>query len=214
MAKQPNQLPRELKQPEAKQIDPFLLYIRELRGSSVIKESNLPPIKHPPGPNHKWSITNSPTTTNNSLPPPICKNTLKANSMTLAHSNSELDTDQGDMIDKTIKQVMFILHHTILTSDIGTFYPDKPTSAPPQQTNYNTNCNHQSQIGQNYNLRNSPKHQVYNQQAETNIITQCSKMNWLPEVDTTSTLTSFEKTKQIIMDMVHCPIQIHYVTKY
>ena len=52
MAKQPNQLPRELKQLEAKEFDPSLLYVRELRGRSV-NESNPPPLRSPPGPNHK-----------------------------------------------------------------------------------------------------------------------------------------------------------------
>ena len=50
MAKQPNKRPRELKQLEAKEIAPCLLYIRELRDRSVNEESNLPPIKQPPSP--------------------------------------------------------------------------------------------------------------------------------------------------------------------
>ena len=51
MAKQTNQLCRELKQLDTKETDPYLLYIRELRGSSVNEESGTPSIKHPsPGP--------------------------------------------------------------------------------------------------------------------------------------------------------------------
>ena len=130
MAKPPSQLPRELKYLEAKEIDPSLLYTRELRGRSVNEESNLLPIKQPPSPTCKQSITNSPTTTNNSFPPSICQSTPEANSPTSAQSSSELDTDQGYMIDETIKQVMHILHQTILTCDIGTFHPERATSAP------------------------------------------------------------------------------------
>ena len=43
MAKQTNQLPKELKQLDAKEIDSFLLYIRQLRGRSVNEESSTPP---------------------------------------------------------------------------------------------------------------------------------------------------------------------------
>ena len=47
MAKQTNQLHRELKQLDMKEIDPFLLYIRDLGGRSVNEESGTPPIKQP-----------------------------------------------------------------------------------------------------------------------------------------------------------------------
>ena len=47
MAKQMNQLPRELKQLDAKVIDPSLLYIMELRGRSV-NESGTPPLNSLP----------------------------------------------------------------------------------------------------------------------------------------------------------------------
>ena len=51
MAKQMNQLLRELKQSGAKEIDPSLLYVREQGGRSVNEESCTPPIKKPcPGP--------------------------------------------------------------------------------------------------------------------------------------------------------------------
>ena len=130
MAKHPNQLPRELKQLEAKEIDPSLLYIRKLRGK-IKEESNLPPIMQLPGPNHKWSIPNSPTTINNTFHHPSA--TPEVISLTSAQSSSELDTDQGDMLDKTIKQVTHKLHETILTLDIGTFYPDRVRSAHPNK---------------------------------------------------------------------------------
>ena len=53
-----------------------------------------------------------------SLPPPIHQNP-EAISLISAHSSSELDIDQGDMIDETIKHVTHKLNQTMLTSDIG-----------------------------------------------------------------------------------------------
>ena len=47
MAKQSNKLTRELKQLEAKEIDPSLLHVRDLRGRSVNWESNAPPLISP-----------------------------------------------------------------------------------------------------------------------------------------------------------------------
>ena len=44
MAKQTNQLSIELKQLDAKEIHPSLLYMRELRGRSVNEESFIPPL--------------------------------------------------------------------------------------------------------------------------------------------------------------------------
>ena len=71
MAKQMNQLPRELKQLDAKVIDPSLLYTRELRGRSINEESDTPPIKKPsPDPIHVQSLKDNSTPIVNSLPPP------------------------------------------------------------------------------------------------------------------------------------------------
>ena len=47
MAKQSNKLSGELKQLEAKDTDPSLLHVRELRGRIVNEESNLPPLNSP-----------------------------------------------------------------------------------------------------------------------------------------------------------------------
>ena len=66
MAKQPNQLPRELKKLEAKEIDPSLLHVRELRGRNVKEEPNPPPFsKLLTGPNRELSIRNDPTMASN-----------------------------------------------------------------------------------------------------------------------------------------------------
>ena len=73
MAKQSNKRTRELKQLEAKEIDPSLLHSRELRGWSVNKESCTPT-----GPNHKQSITDDPAIVTN-LPPPINQSTPERN---------------------------------------------------------------------------------------------------------------------------------------
>ena len=95
----------------------------ELRGRNVTEESNLPPIKqHPTDPNHKWTITNGLTTTNNNLPPPIHQTTLEMDSPTPVQFSSQLDTDQGDMIEETIKQVMHKLLKAIVWKDLWLMY--------------------------------------------------------------------------------------------
>ena len=67
MAKPTNQLNKELKQLEVKEINPSLLYIRELKGRSVNEESHMPYIRQPsPGPTHVQSINYNPTPTNES----------------------------------------------------------------------------------------------------------------------------------------------------
>ena len=137
MAKQPNQLPRELKKLEAKEIDPSLLHVRELRGRNVNGEPNLPHNKQPPtGPKSKRSIINDPTTASNKTPPFIPQGDLEARSPVPIQSSSELATDQGDMIGETIKQVTQKLGHTILSSKIGIQpSPSKSKKSPFQQPN-------------------------------------------------------------------------------
>ena len=121
MAKQMNQLPRELKQLDVKEIDPSLLYIRELRGRSVNEDSGMPPIKQPsPGPTHVQSLKDNPTPIVDGLPSPVYQGTPVASSSIQTQSSSDMDTDQGDMIEEFIKQVTHKLYQTILTPDVGT----------------------------------------------------------------------------------------------
>ena len=120
MAKQMNQLNKELKHLDATEIDPSLPYIRELRDRSVNEESHMPHIRQTsPGPTNVQSKNYNLTPTKDSLPPPIHQITPEAISSISAQSSSGLDTDQGDMIDETIKHVTHKLNQTILTSDIG-----------------------------------------------------------------------------------------------
>ena len=101
---------------------------------NVNEESNLHSIKQPPkGPNCKQSITNSHTTATNSLPPPICQSNIQTNYLTSAQSSSEMDTDQCDIIDDTIKQVTHKLHQTIVTSNIDNIDLDRATSTIPNK---------------------------------------------------------------------------------
>ena len=94
MAKQPNLLPRELKNLDMKEIDPYLLHVRELRGR------NSPPTKQPStGPNSDRSIINDPTMANNSTPPFNHPGDPEAGSPVQIQSSSELYTDKVDMID-------------------------------------------------------------------------------------------------------------------
>ena len=61
MVKQTNQVNRECKRLEAKETDPSLLYVRELRGRSVNEESHIPPIRQPsPVPTHVHSTIQKP----------------------------------------------------------------------------------------------------------------------------------------------------------
>ena len=77
-----------------KEIDPSLLYVRELRGRSVNEESSVPPIKQPsPGPKCVQSIYNKSTPTVEILPLPMCQSTPEASILIPAQSSSKLDTD-------------------------------------------------------------------------------------------------------------------------
>ena len=70
MAKQANQLPRELKQVDVKEIDPSLLNIREMRGRSVKEESGTTPIKQPsPGPTQVHNLKDKSPAIVNGLTP-------------------------------------------------------------------------------------------------------------------------------------------------
>ena len=61
MAKQTNQVNRELKRLEAKEIDPSLLYVRELRGRNINEESYTHPIRQPSlGPTSMHSAIQNP----------------------------------------------------------------------------------------------------------------------------------------------------------
>ena len=102
MARQTNQVNRELKQLDNNETDPSLLCVTELRGKSVNEESNMPPIKQPsPGPTHVHGTIKNPKATNNSLSPPISQNTPTSIISTSPQSSLDLDTDHGDMTDET-----------------------------------------------------------------------------------------------------------------
>ena len=57
------------------------------------------------------------------LPPPVSQSTLALVSSILSQTSSDLDTDQGDIIDETIKQVAQTVNQMLLKSSTG-----KPTS--------------------------------------------------------------------------------------
>ena len=104
MAKQTNQVNRELKQLDAK--DSLLLHVTELRCRRVNEESNMPLIRLPsPGPTSVHSAIQNPKATNNCKPPPINQSTPTSISSISPQSSLDLDTDHGDMIDETIKHV-------------------------------------------------------------------------------------------------------------
>ena len=120
MAKQTNQMNRELKQLDARETDPFFLYVRELRGRTVNEESLMPLLREPtPGPTHVHSAIQNPKTTNNYLPAPVGYSTPASISSISPQSSSYLDTNHGDMIDDIIKQVTHTINQNLLTSNAG-----------------------------------------------------------------------------------------------
>ena len=133
----------------------------------------------------------------------------KANSTTLAQSSSKLDTDQGDLIEETIKHMAHKLHQTILTSDISTNNSERTTSVgntkiinTPNVIDIQTPAITDNLIQDKTTAfqlpRNASLHPTY---ADSNKNATCVKVNQPTKENTTPALTTFEQTKQIIMDI-------------
>ena len=78
--------------------------------------------------------------TNICLPPPINQSTPASVGSILPQSSSDLDTDQGDIIDETIKQVTQSINQTLLATNVGSSTTniapnDHPTQQYPQTYN-------------------------------------------------------------------------------
>ena len=131
MAKQTNQVNRDLKRQEAKIIDPSLLYVRELRGKSFKEQSHTTPIRQPsPGPPHVHGATQNPKTTSY-LPPPVSQSTPASISSISSQSSSEPDTDHSDMIDETIKHVTHTFNQTLRTPSPCNISTNRDSINPP-----------------------------------------------------------------------------------
>ena len=78
------------------------------------------PIRQPsPGPTHVQCVIQNPKATNYCLLPPISQSIPASFSSISPQSSSDLVTDHGDMIDKTIKHVTHIINEILLTSNVS-----------------------------------------------------------------------------------------------
>ena len=120
MAEQNNQVARQLKWLDVKEPDPSSLNVRELRGRSVNEDLHTPSIRQPPpGPIHVHGAIQNSTVHGICLPPPINQIIPALVSSILHQSSVDLDTDHGDIIDKTIKQVTQSVNQILLKTSIG-----------------------------------------------------------------------------------------------
>ena len=79
--------------------------------------------KPPPGPIHVHGAVQNSKINGSCLPPPINQSTPMSVSSILPKSSSDLDTDQGDITDETIKQVAQSVNQMLLKTST-----DNPTS--------------------------------------------------------------------------------------
>ena len=120
MVEQNNQVARKEKQLDVKESDPSSLNVRELRGRSVNEELHMPSISQPP----PGSICVHGAVQNSkfngiSLLPPINQRTPASVSSILSQSSSDLDTDHGEIIDETIRQVVQSVKQMLLKTTTG-----------------------------------------------------------------------------------------------
>ena len=112
------------------------------------------------------------------LPPPVNQSTPPSISSISLQRSSDLDTDQGDIIDETIKQVAQLVNHTLCKTSTG-----NSISTLSQNDSLNDNV---TNVQSTHNLNTSANTQPgYTQQP-------VSSKNSITHPD-----TSFEQTKQI-----------------
>ena len=115
MVEQNNQVARKLKWLDAKKPYPSSLNVRELRSRSVNEALNTLSIRQPPlGPIYMHSAVQNLKNNGICLPSPINQSTPVVVSTISSQSSSELDTDQGWIIDETMKQVIQTVNQTLL----------------------------------------------------------------------------------------------------
>ena len=89
------------------------------------------PIRQPsPCPTHVHGATQNTKATINYLPQPVSQSTQASISSISPQSSSDLDTDHGDMIDETIKQVRHTINQTLLTSNANILAQIKSPTTP------------------------------------------------------------------------------------
>ena len=103
MVEQNNQVAREFKWLDAKELHPSSLNVRELRGRGVNEELHMPSIRQA---QYMCMVQFKIKKINGiCFPPPINQSTPVSVSSISPQWSSDLDIDQGDIIDETIKQV-------------------------------------------------------------------------------------------------------------
>ena len=94
-----------------------------------------PPLNNLPQPNQSANLMDNLTTVVDSLPHPHFRAPQRPLVQSKHNLSSDLDTDHGDMMDETIKQVRHKFYQTILTSDVNTgntaYEPNTGTSKVP-----------------------------------------------------------------------------------
>ena len=146
MAEQNNQMARVLKWLDAKEPNPFSLNVREMRGRSVIEELHTPSFRQPPPSSiHVHGAVQNYKINGICLPPPINQSTPVLVSSLLPQWSSDLDTDQGDIISETIKQVAQSVNQTLSNPSTGI-----PTSyLTPNDSPHDRTPNRQSILNPN-----------------------------------------------------------------
>ena len=92
----------------------------ELRGRSVNEELHMPSIRQPPpGPICVHGAIQNSKLNGMCLPPPANQSTPASVSSISPQSSSDLDIDQGDIIDETIKQVAQSVNQMLLKTSTG-----------------------------------------------------------------------------------------------
>ena len=82
-------------------------------------------------PTHVHGAIQNPKATNFHFPAPIRQSTPASISSISPQSNSDLDTDHGDVIDEAIKHVTRTINQTLLTSNVGNTSTNKSSNDPP-----------------------------------------------------------------------------------
>ena len=115
--KNSNKLVRELKWLDGKEPDPSIINIQELRSRNINEELHAASIRPlPPGPVH---VQNTVQTLDNKyllLPPPINQSTPAPVTAISPRSSSDLDRDQGEAVDETLRKVAQMLSQPLLTT--------------------------------------------------------------------------------------------------
>ena len=99
---------------------PQLIKLRKLHDRSVNEELHMPSIRQPPpGPIHVHGAVQNSKHNGMCLPLPIHQSTPASVSSILPQSSSDLDMDQGDIIDETIKQIAQRVNQTLFKTSTG-----------------------------------------------------------------------------------------------